>query len=239
MFSGCVCSHHPKICSCRALGAMLLFCCHARVWPPDGDLHPQCSSPSLGWPLQKCILLSTPCSSSACRALVSASRGWPRVGTRGRMLNPSHTGWAAQEGPTCPGGLQQVPLLPGDGACSSASHTKPAGLPITYCRDPRITGTVSHASWGLGDAQLLSSGKLNLGLFLDKIINTVVRRADLHLGLCLQTCPVPMGPAVAPATAGRCFWLRQGVLSATLSPTAGFIGKDPPMDMPMTLGDNQ
>lgn len=132
-----------------------------------------------------------------------------------------------------------MPLLPGDGVCSSASHTKPAGLPITYCRDPKITGTASHASWGLGDAQLLSSGKLNLGLFLDKIINTVVRRADLHLGLCLQTCPVPTGPALAPATTGSCFCLRQGVLSATHSPGAGFIDKDPPVDMSMILGDTQ
>lgn len=39
---------HPKICSFGALGAMLLSCCRARVWPPDGDLHPQCSPPSLG-----------------------------------------------------------------------------------------------------------------------------------------------------------------------------------------------
>lgn len=132
-----------------------------------------------------------------------------------------------------------MPLLPGDGACSSASHTKPAGLPITYCRDPKITGTVSRASWGLGDAQLLSSGKLNLGLFLEKIINTVVRRADLHLGLCLQTCPVPTGPALAPATTGSCFWLRQGVLSATLSLTVGFTGKDPPVDTSVMLGDTQ
>lgn len=54
------------------------------------------------------------------------------------------------------------------GSCSSASHAQPAGLQITYCGDPKITGTVSHTSWGLGDAQLLSSGKLNLGLFLDK-----------------------------------------------------------------------
>lgn len=59
--------------------------------------------------------------------------------------------------------------LPGpQGACSSASHAEPEGLRITYCRDPKITGTVSHTSWGLGDAQLLSSRKLNLGLFLDK-----------------------------------------------------------------------
>lgn len=165
--------------------------------------------------------------------------GCPGVGTQGRMLNPKHAGWAHQEGSTCPGGLQQVPLLQGDGACSSASHTKPARLPITYCRDPKITGTVSHASWGLGDAQLLSSGKLNLGLFLGKIINTVVRRADLHFGLCLQTCPVPAGPAPAPATTGSCFWLRRGVLSATHSPTAGFIGKDPPVDMSMILGGIQ
>lgn len=123
-------------------------------------------------------------------------------------------------------------LLPGDGACSSASHTKPTRLPITYCRDPKITGTASHASWGLGDAQLLSSGKLNLGLFLDKIINTVLRRADLHLGLCLQTCPVPAGPALASASKGKWFWLRQGALSATLSPTAGLTGKGPPGDIP-------
>lgn len=137
------------------------------------------------------------------------------------------------------GGLQQVPLLQGDGACSSVSHNKPARLPITYCRDPKITGTVSHASWGLGDAQLLSSGKLNLGLFLGKIINTVVKRADLHFWLCLQTCPVPTGPALAPVKAGSCFWLRQGALSATHSPTAGFTGRDPPVDMSMILGDTQ
>lgn len=54
-------------------------------------------------------------------------------------------------------------------SCSSALQTEPAGPRITYCRDPKITGTVSHSSWGLGDAQSLSSGKLNLGLFLDEV----------------------------------------------------------------------
>jgi len=74
-----------------------------------------------------------------------------------------------------PGGLWQVPPPPRgqglhgpQGACSSALRAEPVGLQIPYCRDPKITGTVSHASWGLGDAQLLSSGKLNLGLFLDE-----------------------------------------------------------------------
>lgn len=52
-------------------------------------------------------------------------------------------------------------------------------------------------------------------------------------------CPVPTGPALAPATTGSCFWLRQGVLSATLSLTVGFTGKDPPVDTSMMLGDTQ
>lgn len=100
---------HPKICSCRALGVMLLSCCRARVWPPDGDLHPQCCPPSLG-----CLSKNASCSPHPAPALpaelwfLHPSTGCPRVGTQGRMLNPKH----AQEGSTCPGGAAAADPAP-------------------------------------------------------------------------------------------------------------------------------
>lgn len=36
----------------------LLFCCHAGLWPPDGDLHPQRLLSIAGLPLPKCLPLS-------------------------------------------------------------------------------------------------------------------------------------------------------------------------------------
>lgn len=135
-------------------------------------------TPSGSSPSWSCLSTNASCSPHACssstyRRLVSASQRGTARGTWGLMPNQTHWMCSGRTS-VSPGELWQVPTPPRGwgfrgphGACSSASHAKPAGLRITYCRDPKITGTVSHTSWGLGDAQLLSSGKLIWGLSLD------------------------------------------------------------------------
>lgn len=48
----------PRFAPAGRWRAKLLSCCHAGVWPPDGDLHPQWLLSITQLPLQKCLLLS-------------------------------------------------------------------------------------------------------------------------------------------------------------------------------------
>lgn len=115
------------------------------------------------------------------------------------MLIPKHTGWTAQEGSTCPEGAA------------------PRGWGLQQCLEHQTSQAANYVLqrpqnyWESFTCKLESRGcsvavpwEAELGLFLGKITNTMVRRADLHLGLCLQTCPAPtpMGPALDPATTG-------------------------------------
>lgn len=79
--------------------------CRARVWPPDEDLHPHQLLSITGLPLQGCRLLSQISPHTVGSA---AQDGHLRSDAKPQMH------WMSSGRTKCvPGGLQQVPLLPG------------------------------------------------------------------------------------------------------------------------------
>lgn len=155
----------PRFAPAGLWRAKLLSCCRARLWPPDGDLHPRSSSPSPCCLSRKASCSPHATSSSTYRYFTFASlyRIAPGWALEVRNQTPKaldrqlpHGAWG---GLACPWELQQVPLLlPGDRVCMDLGDLAAAprrqnqrGCELRIAEIPKLLGQFHTQAgvWGM------------------------------------------------------------------------------------------